>query len=586
MQMSDASQETRSRIARILREIAVLLRISGGDQRFKVRAYERAAYALEHSTRDVGEMIAHNDLQSVPGIGERLAGTIEEIWRTGRCALRDRLQVKFPPGTIELIDVPHLGIKKIETLHRVLGITTRSELKAACEAHEVQQVPGFGAALERKILTALSGTDEAKTDCILLTAMTMVEPLLAYVRSCVQIDRADVVGAIRRREEVISTLEIVAATNDPAYALDHFLRYPSSIETVERTENAATLRLLRGPLAMLHVTSLDAYVNALHYFTGSAAHIDALQTVAAERELRLDAVALADNTGATMPVRDERDLYGHLGLQFIVPELRENHGEIEAAARGAIPEDLIRVADIQGITHTHTQYSDGKNTIAEMARAAERMGMRYLTITDHSPSAGYAGGLSPDRLRHQWDEIARVQEQVSIRLLRGTESDILRDGALDYADDLLRQFDVVIASIHARHHMSGTEMTQRIVRAMQHPAFKIWGHPLGRLLLSRPPFDCDVEHILDVIADARAAIEINGDPHRLDLEPRWIRAARRRGIKFVLSTDAHSVMSLRNVRFAVAMARRGWVARSEVLNTLPPDEFAAAVRPWETETEI
>lgn len=574
----DGAQETRSHIARALCEIAVLLRASG-DTTFRARAYERAAYALEHSVRDVGELIAQDNLQSVPGIGNRLAATIAELWRTGRCALLTRLRSQLPPGTVELIDVPHLGIKKIAALHHTLGITTRAELKAACAAHEVQNVPGFGAALERKILAALSDATEVDDGCLLVTGLAAIEPLLAWVRSCVQVDRAAVVGGIRRRQEVVDALELLAATDDATAVLDHFVRYPNSIETVACMADAVTIRLLRGPLAILHVTAPAAYVSALHYFTGSPGHIAKLRVHARAQGMQLEVTGLTAAAGEPVAPSDERDLYRRLGLQFIVPELREDTGEVEAAARGAIPSDLVRLVDLQGITHVHTQYSDGKNTIEEMARAAERMGMRYLTITDHSPSAGYAGGVSQERLRRQWDEIARVQEQVGIRLLRGTESDILRDGALDYADDFIAHFDIVIASIHARHHMSAAEMTARIVRAMRHPAFKIWGHPLGRLLQSRPPFECDVGAILDVIAESRAAIEINGDPHRLDLEPRWIRAARSRGIKFVLSTDAHSIAALRNVRFAVSLARRGWVARTEVLNALSAEAFAAAVRP-------
>jgi DNA polymerase (family 10) len=239
----------------------------------------------------------------------------------------------------------------------------------------------------------------------------------------------------------------------------------------------------------------------------------------------------------------------------------------------------VTAGDLRGIVHCHTLYSDGAHSIEQMARAAEAMGVQYLTITDHSPTASYAGGLPLDRLRAQWDEIARVQEAVSVRLLRGTESDILADGALDYPDAILEQLDVVIASIHARHRMDADQMTARLVRAMRHPCFKIWGHPLGRLVLSRPPIACRVEEVLDAIAASRAAIEINGDPHRLDLPPRWIRAARERGIRFVVSTDAHSVADLAYQRHGVAMARRGWVGRGEVLNALDAAGFARAVAP-------
>jgi DNA polymerase (family 10) len=258
--------------------------------------------------------------------------------------------------------------------------------------------------------------------------------------------------------------------------------------------------------------------------------------------------------------------------------MREDQGEIEAALAGTMPIP-IGLEDIRGLTHCHTIYSDGRNSIEEMALAAEAMGMTYLTITDHSPSAHYAGGVGIDRLRAQWDEIDRVQERVKTKLLKGTESDILEQGSLDYPDYLLEKFDIIIASIHARHKMDAEQMTQRLLRALKLPFFKIWGHPLGRLIGSRPPIACRMDEVLDAIAESKCAIEVNGDPRRLDLEPRWIRAARTRGIKFIVSTDAHSTDGLTNLHYGVSTARRGWLVRDEVLNTLETEDFIHAVHP-------
>jgi DNA polymerase (family 10) len=282
--------------------------------------------------------------------------------------------------------------------------------------------------------------------------------------------------------------------------------------------------------------------------------------------------------GKATRIGSEEEIYRRLKLQFVPPEQREDQGEIEAAAAGRLPA-AVRFGDIQGMVHCHTIYSDGQDTIEDMARAAEAMQMRYLTITDHSPSAFYARGVNIDRLMAQWEDIARVQEKVEIKLLKGTESDITQEGALDYPDYILERFDVIIASIHARHKMNREQMTERLLRVLRLPVFKIWGHPLGRIIPSRPPFDCRMEEILDAIAESRAAVEVNGDPHRLDLEPRWIRAARERGIKFVVSTDAHSTRGLGYLQYGVAMARRGWLAREDILNTLSVDEFTKAVRP-------
>ncbi len=266
-------------------------------------------------------------------------------------------------------------------------------------------------------------------------------------------------------------------------------------------------------------------------------------------------------------------------MQPVPPELREDTGEIEAAVAGTLPRDLVREEDIRGMVHAHTLWSDGRASLEEMARATKEMGLDYLTVTDHSRSAAYAGGLDVARLRAQWEEIDRVEDRVGIRILRGTEADILEDGALDWPDDILENLDVVIASVHSRMKMDMDQMTRRLVRAMRQPFFKIWGHSTGRLLLERDPYALRMEEVLDAVASSRAAVEVNGDPHRLDMEPRFLRMARERGIRFVLSTDAHSVAGLANLRFAVGTARRGWVTRPEVLNALPAKAFAAAVRP-------
>jgi DNA polymerase (family 10) len=283
-----------------------------------------------------------------------------------------------------------------------------------------------------------------------------------------------------------------------------------------------------------------------------------------------------------LSLKNEADFFQHLGMQYIPPELREDEGEIELALADKLPQDLLTAADIRGMVHCHTTYSDGRNSVEEMALAAEAMGMQYMTITDHSPTAFYAGGVKIDRLMRQWDEISRVQEKVKVKLLRGTESDILKEGGLDYPDRILEQFDVIIASIHNRYKLDEEGMTRRVVTAMKNPLFKIWGHPLGRLVQRRPPIPCRVEEVLDVIAASRAAIEINGDPYRLDLEPRWLKEARKRGIKFVVSTDAHSITDLKHLPFGIGLARRAGIRRREVLNTLSVAEFRKRVIPAQT----
>jgi len=392
--------------------------------------------------------------------------------------------------------------------------------------------------------------------------------------------RAEIAGALRRRRETIDRLVAVAASGKGKAegALDHAARYPAAVTVLERDATRIVMRLPDGLNAEVHVPPAARFATTWHWLTGTEGHLAKLKVVAEARGLEMDEDGLTRG-GRRVSVKEEADIYRELELPFIEPELREDEGEVEAAVTGTLPTDLLRVEDVQGLVHCHTHYSDGKNSVEEMARGADALGMKYMTITDHSPTAFYANGLPLDRLHRQWDDIAKAQEKVKVRLLRGTESDILADGSLDYPDEVLGQLDVIVASVHNRHKMDADQMTRRIVAAMRRPQFKIWGHALGRYVLTRPPFAVHMEKILDAVAESRAAIEINGDPHRLDMEPRWVRMARTRSIPFVISTDAHSVNALRNVRWGVDMARRGWLTKAEVLNTRGVEEFRQAVRP-------
>ena len=342
---------------------------------------------------------------------------------------------------------------------------------------------------------------------------------------------------------------------------------------------ASKVQLADGARVSLVAARPAEFALALLTETGSEAHVNKLQQIASG-EYALPAVRNSKkrSPARSTKIQTEEDIYRQLGLDYIQPELREDAGEIEAAFAGKLPDDLVQLQDIRGMVHCHTTYSDGKHSIEEMARAAEAMGMKYITITDHSPTAFYAGGVTLDRLKSQWEEIDAVQEKVKVKLLRGTESDIVADGRLDYPDRILEKFDVIVASIHSRYKMDSTKMTKRIVTAMRQPVFKIWGHALGRLIQRRPPFECDIEQILDVIAESRAAIEVNASPYRLDMEPRWIREARKRRIKFVISVDAHSTAELNYLKYGIGTARRGWLRKSEVLNTLGTKAFQTAVR--------
>jgi DNA polymerase (family 10) len=563
-------------IARALGETADLLALTG-EEPFRARAYQRGARVLEAlSDADFERLLAQNRLTTLAGIGRGLALVIGDLARSGRSSALEQVRGALPGGARELSRIPSLGLKKIRALHQALGVETIADLRAACEAGRVRTVKGMGEKTERRILDSIlalqSGApppERPAARVLLSHALDVADRVLVHLRAVPGVTAAEVAGDLRRSTETVDRLVIVLASRRPEATLDAALASPLLVSPGTRDGHLARATLVTGLPLELHVTAPDRWAATLLAATGSPAHLRDLEPLARERHVDL----------ARAPGADEAQLYRRLGLPYIPPEVREGVGEVEAARAGTLPTDLVTRDDIQGLVHCHTVYSDGRHTVEQMAHAAEALGVGYLTITDHSPTAFYANGLDVDRLRAQWDEIARVQESVSVRLLRGTESDILADGGLDYPDAILEQLDVIIASIHARYRMDTGRMTERIVRAMRHPCFKIWGHALGRLIDSRPPIEARVEEILDAIAESRAAIEINGDPHRLDLPPRWVRAARERAIPFVISTDAHATGELHNVRYGVAMARRGWVRRPEVLNTLDADGFLRAVSP-------
>jgi DNA polymerase (family 10) len=567
-------------VAAALQEIAALLELKGATDRFKARAYQTGARVIAGMREDLGDVIRENTLTSMRGIGNALASQIEQLYLKGSSSVLRGLKKDFPPGIVELSGVPNLSIKKIKLLHEALGISSIAELKAAAEAGRISSIKGFGQKSEQRLLETLSDQRKReKTEGRLHIhhAQRIAEPISDYLQTARGVSEVAVAGSARRWKETVGTIRFVVATSKPSAVIKHFLNFPLIVQVIAQTSSNCAVVLAEG--ARVSVTAVGAgdFPLALITETGSSAHVSKLLTLQ-NQPTRRKGVA-RPNVRLSKTELAEAAIYKRLGMQFIPPELREDHGEIEAALKGKLPDDLITGNDIQGMVHCHTTYSDGKHSVEAMAMAAEAMGMKYITITDHSPTAFYAGGVTLEQLKRQWDEIAAVQEKVKVKILRGTESDIVADGHLDYPDKILEQFDVIVASIHSRYKMDSEKMTKRIVTAMRQPVFKIWGHALGRLIQRRPPFECDIEKILDVIAESRAAIEINGDPYCLDMEPRWIREARKRKIKFVISVDAHSTGALNNVKYGVGIARRGWVKRSEVLNALSTKAFQKAVRP-------
>ncbi|HVY29116.1 MAG TPA: helix-hairpin-helix domain-containing protein [Polyangiaceae bacterium] len=558
--MQDAQQ-----VYEALREIAAFLRFDGAP-RFKVDAFEQGAEVVKTVGAELGARVEQDRLRELQGIGATLSRQIHELWNSGSSSLLEQLRATHPPGAAELIRMPGMTPRRIALLHEALGISSVEQLLAACAAGQVQGVPGFGAKTEQKLREAgeryLARKPKPPARLLLAEALALVERLRTELGELGE--RLQLAGELRRGEELVGRLELFVA-GDVAPVIEALKRLRSVLRFDEARNVAFLAQGIELELASSEVARAG---NGWLEATGNAAHLASVRARAATHAVSLEA----------QPFASEAELYRALGLAFVPPELRQGTDELSLAEAGGF-EDLIALGDVRGAVHCHTIFSDGRASVLEMAQAAHALGLDYITITDHSPSAHYASGVALDRLRQQWDEIAAAQEIVPIRILRGTESDILSDGSLDYPDAVLERFDVIIASIHARHKQDRATMTGRLVRAMALPVFKIWGHALGRILNHRDPIDCDVPRVLDALQGSRGAIELNADPHRLDLPPQWIPEARRRGIPFVLGVDAHSTRGLQALPHGITQARRGGLRRREVLNSLTADEFAARVRP-------
>lgn len=570
----------RDQVVRALREIATLLRLLG-ESEYRARAYERGAKRLEQVQGDLAEWVKRGTLTDLPGIGSGLAAQISELVTTGRSSQLDALRANLPPGILDLVKLPSFGPKKAVAVWQAIGAGDLDSLERACREQRLRTVKGFSAQSEAKLLEAIVALRTAPpppSRALLGHALPLARELAASLRERVTVERLELAGGLRRGQEELDDGVLVVASPRPQEVLDAAARLPQVARLVERDERHVTLRLFEHDqiLDVLAVPDVE-FATALLFATGSSAHVERLRAIAEGRGLTLQPSGLFRGE-ARIDTPDEAAIYGALGLAFVPPELRENQGELEAAAEGRLP-PLIEPEAIAGVVHSHSTWSDGAATLEEMARAAMARGLRYLTVTEHSPTASYAGGVQLERLQRLWDEIDALNERLDgFRLLKGAESDILPDGSLDYPDAVLERLDLVIGSIHNRHKMDEDAMTRRILRALEHPSLHILGHATGRLLQRREPYQVRMDEVIAAAARHGVAIEVNGSPHRLDLEAGSVRTALAAGVKLVCSADAHSVRELDNLDYAVITARRGGARAEDVLNTLEADAFLAALR--------
>lgn len=571
---------TQTEVARVLAEIAMLGELNG-ENSFRSRAFANAARALEGTDADLESLAREGALTSLPGIGSGIADTIRELIETGRSTVHDELKTATPVGLFDLLRIPGLGAKRIHRLHHQLGIDSLDMLEGAAREGSIAAVSGFGAKTQSKILDGVTFVRASRGLLRYPAALEAGVRLLAWLRSRPGVASAEIAGALRRRMEVVDCVDLVAASADPGGVAAEFAALNGVAEVVEREggdgEVRVILRLTDGLSVRLRCVPPERFVAATVWATGNDMHLRALGDRAASWGMRLDENGLWRD-GKLVPLPSESALYAALELAYVPPELREGLGEIDAAAVDSLPR-LVERAELRGTFHCHTTYSDGKASVAEMAGAARARGWSYLGLADHSRTAAYAGGLSPERVREQHREIDQWNAEHGgtgterFRIFKGIESDILPDGSLDYDDDLLASFDYVAGSVHSSFGLSEVEMTARVIRAIENPHLTILGHPTGRLLLTRNAYAIDVNAVIDAASEHGVTIEINADPHRLDLDWRHVRYAAERGVVIPINPDAHSTAGLDNVAYGVNVARKGWLGARQVLNTWTLDEI-------------
>ena len=562
---------TREKVIGILERIALLLELQG-ENPFKVRAYQNGARALELLESDLAALVREDKLEGIPGIGEALREKIATLVTTGKLPYYDDLCARFPATIFELFEVPGLGPKKIKALYDKLGVASLDALEGACKSGKIAKLEGFGTKTQEKLLHSLDTLKQGAGRHLASVAAAASSTLLGDMRQHPDAIRLSAGGSTRRRNETVHDIDIIVSTRNPGAVSRAFREHPLVEHVLAAGDTKSSVMLKGGLQADLRVVTDDEYPFALMYFTGSKEHNIVLRGLAQDRGWTLNEYRLApakEGAPEIPEISEEADIYKLFGFDYIEPELRENRGEFEAARRHQLP-DLIELENIRGTFHCHTRASDGRGTLAEMAAAAQELGLEYLGIADHSKASFQANGLDASRLKKQIAEIRALNNDFDgFRIFSGTECDILKDGSLDFADSVLEQLDYVVASVHSSFTLAEAEMTKRIIRAMENPLVTMLGHMTGRLLLRREPYAVNIPDVLEAAAATGTFVELNADPHRLDLDWRWWRLAVEKGVKCVINPDAHSTAGLQNLWFGVGVARKGWLTKDDIVNCLP-----------------
>lgn len=558
---------TNSEIAKYLAEIADMMELCG-DNFFHVRAYRNASRAILDYPGNFSKLTIQQ-MEKVPDIGKGISSKVDTLIKTGELAIYQELRKKVPSALMEVMRLPALGPKRVKQLHDELGVGSLDDLKNALEAGALRTLRGFGSKMEESIRAALERrTVVATKRWLYADAAIEVERLLSYLRECPGVTRVEVAGSFRRCRDTVGDLDLLAISSDPAQVMRRLTEYSHVAHVGGVGDTKTTVILHDGLQVDLRVLREESYGAAMVYFSGSKDHCVHIRRIAQRMELSLNEYGLFRGT-ESIAARTEEEVYRALGLEWIPPELREDRGEIRAAAEHKLPH-LITREDLRGDLHSHSTYTDGRASIEDMARAADRAGLEYLAVTDHSQRLAMVNGLTPERLREQWREIEDVQSRVKVKLMRGIEVDIMEDGSLDLPDDLLAELDWVVASVHYKLSQPHDELTRRLVKAIQNPNVDVIGHPTGRILIDkREPSRFDFNEVARAAAGEGCALEVNSQAQRLDLIDTNCMAAKQAGVKLVISSDSHSPKGFGFLQFGVNQARRGWIEPGDVLNTRP-----------------
>ncbi len=596
----------KNQVASLLEHVATLLTLKEDSNPFEARAYENAARTISALDGDIEQLTREGKLKGLPGLGSTIIKRIEEVVNTGRMALYDELITTTPQVKLDMMRIQGLGPKRINALYNQLHINSITDLEIACKEGKVAPLPGFGKKTQDKILQGIAMLVQHAGRFLYPVAEEEAEHIRAALATLPEIVRMQVAGSLRRKRETVKDIDMVVSVKDDAddevrrKIMDFFTSQPSVQAITGKGDTKSSVILSTGIAMDLRVVNDSQFPYTLHHFTGSKEHHIALRRHALSMNMTINDYGLfrgkaSDQPGwrdsaapdearflagqkephlELVPCKDEVDMYAALGMAYIEPELREDMGEIEAALHGTLPK-LVQESGLRGVLHVHSTWSDGQNTIRELAEACIARGLTYLGMTDHSKAAAYAGGLTEDALRRQHKEIDRLNEEYAgrLRILKGTECDILKDGSLDYANDVLASLDFVVASIHSNFNLSPEEQTRRMLRAISNPYVSIIGHPTGRILLARAGYDLDIEAVIDAAAARGVCIEINASPSRLDLDWRYLHRARDKGMKIPIDPDAHTLEGLDDMRYGIGVARKGWLRASDVLNTLPIEKL-------------